>query len=68
MKAGMRTRAKFVTHCTICDQTVGVVTTRFNKMSEREYIPKTSSHNGRDGRKCIGSRVSIHPNTIMEAS
>jgi len=59
-------RAKFVTYCATCEQTVGVVTTRFNKASEAEYVPKTSTHDNREGRKCPGSRLSIHPNTIME--
>lgn len=59
-------RAKFVTYCGTCEQMVGAVTTPFNKRAI-DYVPKTSTHHTREGRKCGGSRLSIHPSAVMEA-
>lgn len=53
------------TFCTYCDQLVGLVNAGFNVEVSRA-IPKTSRHNGRDGRLCPGGQLAVSPRTVMD--
>lgn len=66
-----RTKARQVTMCPACEETVGCrAYDSYNRHPRDRYgrdnSPKIVPHKGPDGRRCRASGYTVHPNVVMD--